>query len=161
MIDERFKIFVEQLRDGHIEILKESFSPDVIDVKEKDLSFFDPVNIEGQVYLAEEMLVLRFDVQTSATIPCVICNDLVKLEIKIKDFYHVVPLSEIKGSIFNFHEILRELILLETPNLAECNQGRCPQRQVFKKYLKNENTAKKDIEEGYRPFADLDFDQKK
>jgi len=162
MKDERFRVFVEQLRDGHIEKLREAFEPLFLDVHEKDLTFADPVHIQGEAYLADEMLVLHMDIDTYATIPCLICNEPVKVEIAIKGFYHAIPIDEIKGSVFNFQELLRETILLETPNLAECNQGKCPQRKTVQKYLKNDaDGSKKSNEEGYRPFADLDFDQKK
>jgi uncharacterized metal-binding protein YceD (DUF177 family) len=163
MKDERFKIFVEQLRDGHIEKLVEQFPADILGVKEKDLAFVDPIGIKGEAYLADDMLVLHLDVHTFATIPCLICNEPVKVEIAIKGFYHAIPIEEIKGSVYNFQEILRETVLLETPALAECNEGKCSQRQSVQKYLRKEGSTKNNErnEEGYRPFADLDFDPKK
>lgn len=161
MIDDRYRIFVEQLRDGSNEEIDESVPPDFLDVHEKDLSFTHPVAINGQVYLADDMLVLHLDVSTVATMTCSICNGPADVEIAIKGFYHAVPLIEIKGAVYDFREILRETILLEVPILAECNQGKCPQRKSLEKYLKKENaTGNKDDDEGYKPFADIDFDLK-
>lgn len=158
MIDESFRIYVEQLRDGQIEALTECFPADFLDVKEEALSFFDPVNIDGEAYLADDMLILHLNVSTIATMPCRICNEPVKVNVEINEFYHAEPLDEIKGSIFNFREILREAILLETPPTAECHEGKCPKRKTLQKFLKKEGEKEnKDDDEGYRPFADLEL----
>lgn len=159
MTDESFRIYVEQLRDGHSESLTESFSPEFVNVKEKELSFVDPVNIQGEAYLADDELVLHLNIDTLATMPCRICNETFKHEVKIKDFYHAQPVQEIKGRVFDFREVLREVILLETPPLMECHQGKCPKRKAMQKFLKSEGISKKDEEEGYRPFADLDLNK--
>lgn len=160
-MNERFKIYIEQLREGYVETVSESFSPEFLDVHEKDLEFVDPVLVNGEAYLAEDMLVLHVDIKTFCMIPCAICNEPVKVEIAIDGSYHAVPLDEIKGGVFNFQEIIRETILLEAPLLAECNQGKCPQRGSVQKYLKNEGASrvKNGEEDGYQPFADLDLDQ--
>lgn len=160
MIDDHFRIFVEQLREGQVEEVNEEFSPQFLDVHERDLSFKSPVMISGEAYLAEDMLVLCFDIKTNATLPCLVCNDPVNVDIGIKGFYHAVPLKEIKGGIYDFSEILRETILLETPQLAECHQGKCPQRKNLEKYFKQESSlgTNKSEDEGYRPFAGLDID---
>jgi uncharacterized metal-binding protein YceD (DUF177 family) len=161
MIDDRFRIFVEQLRDGRVEKIDESVAADFLGIHEKDLAFTNPVAIRGQVYLADEMLVLHWDIKTVATLTCSICNGPANVDIAIKGFYYAVPLEEIKGAVYDFREILRETILLEVPILAECNQGKCPQRKSVEKYLKKENDPEsKDNEEGYKPFADIDFDFK-
>lgn len=161
MTDDRFRIFVEQLRNGHTEKINETFNPDFLEINERDLAFTRPVTVQGQVYLAEEMLVLHFDIQTVATLPCAICNGPADFEIAIKGFYHAIPLEEIKGAIYDFREILRETILLEVPILIECRQGKCPQRESLQKYFKKEGASgNKEDEEGYRPFAGLDFDFK-
>jgi len=161
MIDDRFRVFVEQLRNGHIQEIDEVFSTEFLDLNERDLSFKNPVTVKGQIYLAEEMLILHLTIHAVATIPCAICNGPADVEINVNGFYHAVPLEEIKGAIYDFREILRETILLEVPILAECHQGKCPQRKTLEKYLKNEGApGAKEDEEGYRPFAGLDFDFK-
>ena len=161
MTDDRFRVFVEQLRLGNTEEIDETFSPDFLEINERELSFSKPVSVRGQVYLADEVLVLHLDAYTVATMPCAICNDPVDVEIAIKGFYHAVPLEEIKGAIYDFREVLRETILLEVPILVECHQGKCPQRKSLEKYFKKECApGAKEDEEGYRPFADLDFDFK-
>jgi uncharacterized metal-binding protein YceD (DUF177 family) len=160
MIDDRFRVFVEQLKQGHTREIEEQFSPDILEVREKDLSFLQPILVKGQAYLADDMLVLHLDIHTVATMHCSVCNEPTDVEIAIKGFYHAVPLIEIKGAIYDFREILREEILLAVPMLVEC-QGKCPQRKSLEKYFKKESSPEvKEDEEGYRPFADLDFDVK-
>lgn len=158
-MDERFKIYIDQLRDGEVETLSEVFSPEFLDVNEQDLKFMDPVNLQGEAYLTGDMLILHLDIETACMIPCSICNEPVKVPIKISGYYHTVPLEEIKSGIFHFQEMLREIILLNTPILAECGQGKCPQRSSLQKYLKSESSRHtKEGDDGYRPFADLNLE---
>lgn len=161
MTDDRFRIYVEQLRNGNTEEIDETLPPDFLEINEKELSITKSVHVRGQVYLAEEMLVLHLDIDAVATMPCAVCNGPADVTIAIKGFYHAVPMDEIKIAIYDFREILRETILIEVPILTECHQGKCPQRKSLQKYFKKENaTGNKEEEEGYRPFADLDFDIK-
>lgn len=155
-MNEAFKIYIDQLRDGHSEIITEKVESNFLDLNEKDLSFVDPVEIKGQAYLAENDLVLHLDIHTLATIPCAICNEEVKVPIKLENFYHTVPAAETKSGIYNFQEILRENILLATPLFAECHSGQCPQREQLKRFFRDSDSPDSNSEEeGYRPFADL------
>jgi uncharacterized metal-binding protein YceD (DUF177 family) len=149
-----FKIYVDQLRDGHAEEIDETFPPDFLDVHEEALDFSEPVKVKGQVYLAGDELVLHFDLLTYGQVPCSICNEPVRVAVNIPNFYYAEPLSEIKSGIFNYSEVIREAILLETPSFAECNEGECPRRRELKKYLK-EPTEGPEGEDRYHPFADL------
>ena len=151
LIMNQFRIYVERLRDGQTETLKESFPSDFLEVHEKDLSFPGPVEIEGEAYIADEMLILHMDIKAAALIPCIICSEPVQVEIAIPGFYHAVPLAEIKTGVYSFMELLREIVLLETPSLAECRAGKCPQRQELQKYFKKE-PSKGLEDEGYHPF---------
>lgn len=161
-MDDRFKIYVEQLRDGHTETLSESFDPDFLGIDEKELQFPLPVKVEGDVYLAKDELVLHFNIETFCVVPCSICNEPVKEKIKIKGFYFVVPVEEVKSGIYNFKEILREAVLLDVPLRAECHHGKCPQRKEIEKYLKHEEKGETDENgDGYHPFADLNIDDLK
>lgn len=161
-MNDAFKIYVDQLRNGHEEDIHEDLPPDFIEVNEKDLSFKDPVKVEGKAYMAEDSLILHFEITTHATISCAVCNAPVSVEIKIQNFYHAEPLEEIKGGIYNLKPLLRETILLETPQFAECNQGHCAEREKISKYLKTSKGVEVDgikplDDEGYRPFSDLEL----
>jgi uncharacterized metal-binding protein YceD (DUF177 family) len=159
-MDDEFKIFVDQLRDGHEKIIHESLSPKFMDVHENDLDFKKNIELDGMAYTAEDELVLNWNIQTEALVSCAICNEKVPVAINIDNYYHTVPLAEIKGAIFNFKDLLRETILVEVPAFAECNQGECPKRQEVSKYLKEPSQDKTDEEDGYHPFADLDWKPK-
>lgn len=153
-MDDVFKVYVDQLRDGQERQFNDTLSPDFLEIKELDLAFDKPVQLIGSAYLAEHELVLHWDIVTEATIPCSICNEPVMIPIHVKNFYYAVPLSEIKSGIYNIKDLLRETIVLEVPAFTECEGGNCPRRQEIKKYLK-ETSGQED--EGYQPFADLDW----
>ncbi|MCE5319140.1 MAG: DUF177 domain-containing protein [Parachlamydia sp.] len=153
-MDDAFKIYVEQLRDGHVEKLEESFSSEFLDIHEKELSFKGPVAFQGEAYLANDDLVMRFSASCHCQLPCVICNKPVQQELKVENHYHNAPLAEVKSGIYHFREILREIILLEVPQFAEC-EGGCPERKEIAQYLKEPSSKDEEEEEGYQPFADL------
>lgn len=158
-MDDVFKIYVDQLRDGHEKNIHESLSPEFLDVHERDLDFKKNVELKGVAYTAEDELILNWTIQAEALIACSICNEKVPVEICIENFYHSEPLAEIKGAIFNFKDLLRETVLLEVPTFVECNEGSCPKRQEMSKYLKEPSQDQADQEDGYHPFADLDWKQ--
>jgi uncharacterized metal-binding protein YceD (DUF177 family) len=162
-MDDAFKIYIEQLRDGHSERIDEAFDPGFLDIHEKEVAFVDPVRVRGHAYLADDKLVLNLDISTFVELPCVICNDPVKVEIKDRNFYHVEPLEEIRTGIYNFKDLLRETVLIDIPPFAECHQGKCPHRAEIAHYFKPEAAGGKenDEEEGYTPFANFDWDKKK
>lgn len=158
-MEDVFKIFVEQLRDGHIEKISEDFSPESLELKDKEFEFKKPISVSGDAYLANDSLVLNLTINAEVEIPCTICNQPVEEAIALNHFYHVEPLDEIKSGVYNFREVLREDILLNTPQFAECG-GNCPRREEVKKYLKPAVKSAKEQEEqeGYQPFADLSLD---
>lgn len=156
MNEEAFKIYVDQLRDGHEEHLHESFSPEFLDIVDPDLSFEKPIELDGLAYIAENELVLDWTIETEALVSCSICNEKVPVKIYLENVYECQPLSQIKSGIFNFKELLRELILLEVPGFVECHEGQCPKRKELDKYFKSSFKEDSD-QEGYRPFADLDW----
>ncbi|KAF3363293.1 hypothetical protein PHSC3_000184 [Chlamydiales bacterium STE3] len=152
-LDDSFKIFVEQLRSGNVEQLSEEFTPDFLDLHEKELAFADPVYLKGEAYLAESDLILHLNLSTFAKLPCSICNEWVKVPIKIQNMYYHEPLSAIKSGVFNMLDVLREAILLEVPSFAECHSGSCPKRKELEKYMKPQAQSQDDT--GYRPFENL------
>ncbi|MBA3958175.1 MAG: hypothetical protein H0X51_07270 [Parachlamydiaceae bacterium] len=149
-----FNVYLEQLREGHTLSVNEKVPADFLDVAERDLSFTDSVSINGEVYLAGDNLILHFVLIAQGIIPCSICNEPVHTEIHLDNFYHAEPVSEIRGGIYNFRDVVREAILLEAPPFTECNNGKCAKRKEIKKYLTAPEEGK-NREEGFRPFADL------
>lgn len=155
-MDDAYRIYVEQLRGGQEKKISEKLPPSFLDVDEPDLAFEKDIEVEGVAYLAEQDLIINWNILAEALIPCSICNEQVPIEIRLENVYHAEPLANIKTGIFNFKDILRESILLEIPPFTECNQGKCPKRKEIKKYLKQAN-SEFDEDEGYHPFADLDW----
>lgn len=156
-MDDSFKIYVEQLREGQEKVIEESLSSAFLDIHERDLAFTDKVVVEGKTYVADQELVLNLAIDAEALLPCSICNDTVHVPIHIDNFYYAEPLADIKTGIYNFKDVLRETILLETPLFAKCNNENCLRQQEFTKYLKPATDTKSDEDEGYQPFADLDW----
>lgn len=154
-MDDVFKIYIEQLREGREEKIHEKLDPSFLDTQEPELVFDKPVELQGVAYLAEHELVFHWDIRTEVLVPCSICNEFVRVLIHIQNFYYSEPTEEIKSGIYNFKNLLRETILLEVPAFTECNEGQCPKRQEYKKYLKEPSNADSE-EEGYHPFADLE-----
>ncbi len=150
--DDSFKIYVDRLRDGQQAHISENLSPEFLDVSEAELTFQEPVAVEGEAYVAGDSLILHLTISTNCTLPCSICNKPVEVPISINEFYHAEPTEDIKSGIFNFCDILREAIIIEVPSFTECNDGNCPSRKELKKYLKKPEQS---ADEGYHPFADL------
>lgn len=136
-MDDTFKIFVHRLNDGQQEKIDETLSPDFLDIHEADLAFKSPVHIKGSAEAADDMLVLILEVETEAIIPCSICNKQVSTRISLTHFCHTERFSDIKGSVFNYKNLLREAILLEVPYSTECN-GDCPERADLAQYFTKE-----------------------
>lgn len=134
-MDDTFRIFVNRLKEGREERIEETLSPEFLDVHEAELKFQAPVFLKGSATVADEVLVLIFSIETEVNMPCAICNKEVKVKISIPDFCHTERLSEIKGSVFNYQEVLRQGVLLELPYIAECNGGDCPERAFLAQYL--------------------------
>lgn len=160
-MDDRFKIYPDQLRNGNVEEINELYEPDFISINEKELKFVKPVSVKGQAYLADDNLVLNLDIEAFAVMPCSICNEAVEICIDIESLYHVEPLEQIKGAVYNLKELLREAIVIDVPNFAECHNGHCPQRKEMAKYFKKDDVdaTKKEASDGdrYHPFADIDL----
>lgn len=158
-MNEAFKIYIERLREKNFEKIEESFAPLFLDVHEGNLNYQDPIIVSGEAYLAEDELILKWNIATKAVLPCIICTEPVRIDVVIKACYQAIPLAEIKGGIFNFKNLLREAVILETPSFAEC-EGKCPRRQEVVKFLKKESSQGKG-EDSYLPFSNLKWDKKK
>ncbi|MBM3207620.1 MAG: DUF177 domain-containing protein [Chlamydiae bacterium] len=150
------KIFIDRLKEGSIEKFSHEISPAVLSIEEENLSFPTPIKLQGEAYLAADHLIIKIQIHAKAKIPCSICNEPTEVDINIPNFYHTEPVEDISGSIFDYTEIVREDILLEIPQFCECN-GKCPERETVKKYLKNsEKKEKASVSTPMHfPFAEL------
>jgi uncharacterized metal-binding protein YceD (DUF177 family) len=151
-----FNIYTERLQNGHVQEIRETLSSDFLDVHENALSYTGTIEINGEAYLASDELIIHASLSAHCIIPCSVCNEPVTILVKLEDFYHAEPLSAIKSRVFNIGSLVREALLLETPMFAECNNGHCQKRQEIEHYLKPTHKDAS-LEEGYRPFVDLDI----
>lgn len=146
-------IYIEQLRGGHKESINLDLDPSFLDIHEKELSFDVPIHIEGEVYTADDHLVFHLTGSTQAKLPCAVCNKSVSLNIKIENLYETIPLQDLQSAIFDYSSLVREEFLLQLPLIAECNHGKCPERESLSPFLKKETTPK--THPTHFPFSDL------
>jgi uncharacterized metal-binding protein YceD (DUF177 family) len=153
---ENLKVYVDRLRGGHTMNIDETLPPEFMELEDEELSFEEPVHVRGEAYLADEHLVVHLNIDTKAILPCSICNDEVCLPLAIKNIYFTEPLADIKTAIFDVAEQVRETVLLQTPLFTECHDGKCPERENIKKFLKPEDKPSNPGDVTHFPFADLD-----
>ncbi len=153
---QQIKIYIDRLKNDQTFKIEETLSPDFLDVHDAELTFKEPILVKGESYLADDHLVIHLSIETTATLPCSICNEPVTLPIEIKNLYLTQPLTEIEGSIFDLAGEVRETILLQTPLFIECSKGNCPERDSIKRFFKEESPLQESEEKINFPFADLD-----
>lgn len=141
------EIFIDRLRRGEVEEIQLTLPPSFLGVEEENFRYLEDLKVKGEAYLADEMLIFSLAIRCEAEMPCSICNEWARFNIEVANFYHAVPTSEIKGAVFQYGDLVRESLLLETPHFVECHEGKCPRRKDVAKYLQED--------EGYRPFTDL------
>lgn len=151
-MEEAFKIYVDRLQGKEEEVLEETFSPKDISLNDSEALFTSPILLKGEAFVAEGNLVLHLNIETRVALTCAICNETVDVKMHIRDFYHNEDLLQIQGGVFNFKELLREILFLELPVVAECNNGDCPERKNLVKFLNKKNTQDAN---SYHPFSDL------
>jgi hypothetical protein len=147
---EEFKIYIDRLKRGDVQKVEGNFAPDLLDLEEDEFQFNYPVKVRAEAYLADDHLVLNFSALTAFETPCAICSEFTKKQISVTNDYHTVPLSEIRAAVYDFGIALREALLVELPQVVECNNGDCPMRHEL---LKQDELKKKP--NGNFPFSDL------
>ena len=145
------KIYIEQLRSGKREEIEHVLPPDFLDIHESDLIFQTPITLKGEAYTTDDDLILQLSAQTEVKMPCSICNEKTFVTLKTEEIYHTIPLGDLKSSIFDFTDLLREEIVLLIPHYVECHQGKCPERSQVNQYMKSKTVSP----QNHFPFADL------
>lgn len=148
-----FKILIDRLKGGLTQKIEEKADPTFLGPDEAELKFCSDVWVKGEVYLSEEHLIIHLKAKTEIEMPCSVCNEMTKKELKVDNFYHAEPIEEIRGAIFDMSAPLREALLIELPRSVECNGGKCPERTIIKPYLRSDERTN-------FPFADMDKDIK-
>ncbi|MBJ7450142.1 MAG: hypothetical protein JHC93_07295 [Parachlamydiales bacterium] len=159
-MDDRLKIYVDRLKDGHTEKIQLDLPPNFLEVDEAELCFNENIAVKGDIYLAQNDLILHLQLDATCSALCAICNEKNEFPIAIPSIYHVEQLDDIKGAVFCLESLLRETLLLEIPPFFECHQGQCPGREQLTSFLKKDVEKVKE-EEGINPFAHLSFKDSK
>lgn len=150
-MDSPLKIFTEQLRHGKREMIEHVLPSDLLDLNEPDISFHSPVHLKGEAYETDEHLILHLFAHTEVQMPCSVCNQMTVVPLQAEDIYHTIPLNELKSTIFDFTDIVREELVLLIPQFVECQEGKCPERSTVTKFMKSPKVS----DEHHFPFADL------
>lgn len=152
------KIYVDRLKFEKTERISLVLSADFLDVKEEELVFADPIEVNLRAYLTGEDLVVHIAAKTKVMQPCAICNKMFTADLIVEDECHIQEISSIKGGIFDASDSIREAILLEVSAVVECHGGHCPERKHLQKYLaSDESDGLSGREEGLGPFDGLDI----
>ncbi len=155
---DRLKIYIDRLKNGEVEPLHTSISSNILDVYEKELSFSETIHLDGEAYTTDDHLILHLKVKVDAFLSCSICNSATRVPLQLDDCYHAEPLDQLRSAVFDYTELLREMILIALPDFAECHEGKCPERAGVAQFLKGSVQKKSSKEEAYFPFADLSND---
>ena len=145
---EQLKIYTEQLRNGKRETLDLTLPSNFLDLHEQDLAFENPIQLKGEVYAADDQMIVHLKAKTEGKMPCSICNQITPLSLQTEDIYHTIPFNEISTQIFDLSDLVREEIVLFIPQFIECNHGHCPERPSVAKFIKEKS-------DHHFPFADL------
>lgn len=148
-----FQIWIDRLKNGQRQKIDESFAPDFLDLREEELKIHSPVIVQGDAYLTENELILHYSAKTQFAMPCAICNQMIEVDLSIKDCYHAEPLEDITSGIYDYKEVLRESLLIELPKYVECTEGKCPERETIAPYMRQKQ---KEEPNTHFPFSKLD-----
>lgn len=147
-------IYIDRLKKGNEEKISFMIPPSFMEIDEEQLKFIDPIAVFGKAYLTEEHLVLHLTIQTSAQMPCKMCNIEKAYPVHIDNYYHTENLTAIQGGIFSMAPVIRDAILLDIPAYYACDIEECEGKQTTKKILKSRENQEDG--ESYHPFANLE-----
>ena len=133
----KFKIHLNLLKNSQIIKLNEKILFEEFEIeKEKEIIFKNPIEVQGEIYIANATLIFHLNIRFEIKLPCIICNEFIQKNILINNLYITKDLSEIKN-IFDYKDEIRNVCFLEIPSFIECND-KCFKRQSLIKYLNNE-----------------------
>lgn len=115
------------------------------------LQYEGKVLVKGKIDYHPDTLHLHLTLKAKASLPCVICQNPVKVDVEVKDVHHIEMLDEVLGLELDFGDFVRDSILLETPHRAEC-LGKCPEREALSKHFAKEKSIQN------HPFEGLELD---
>ncbi|MDX8431267.1 MAG: hypothetical protein SNF33_05650 [Candidatus Algichlamydia australiensis] len=130
------KIYVDRLRNGETQKFSCSCTAEELELIDESLRFATLVRFQICAYTTDDHLILSMDIQTTAQIPCKICNEWTDIAINIQKQTHAEALENIRSRVYDPTPLLIENIVLEVPQFAECQEN-CPERLLLKGFLGN------------------------
>ncbi len=143
------------LQSGEEKEIEAEFPSSFMALDGKELLFTGPIHVKGKIYLAGDALIFQFSAKGAYKLSCKVCNTDVNSELQVKNVIYAEDVEEIKNFRFDYAPALRETLFLELPDVIECSQGHCPEREHIKKYLKEERKEDEKSEISYHPFSSL------
>lgn len=115
-----------------------------------DLQFEGEVHVTGSVSHHPDSLHLELNIEAIATLPCIICSEPVKLDVKVSGVHHVEMLEDVRGLEYDYSPLIHDHLLLEAPSRAECLGG-CKEREALKEHFAKDEAMQS-------PFKDLELE---
>ena len=150
-IEDRLSVFVDRLREGQVEEINCSCPPEFLSLEEKELRPCSEISVFGSAQVIDQQLLLQLTATVLIEMPCSVCNELCQTEVRVEDFALTESCDQIRAGIYRYANNLREAILLEIPQFAECSEGHCPSRAEIANYTASHSPQ----ETGQNPFANL------
>ena len=157
-MEQELKIFIERLEPQTEYPLSHSLAPSFLQIEEKELIVTAPVDVKGKVFLTDHTLIFHLSCKTAIHMPCSICNKMQVFFLNSTETIHSFDLEELRESTFDYSFLVREDLLLQIPQFAECNEGKCSERESLSSYIKKSPSPIKkgsSKQSSYFPFADL------
>ncbi len=155
MIKHSLLVYIERLREGKSQIIKEELEAASLELEDEELTCKGPISVLADAYLAGDWLVVNLSLNAQFVIPCSFCNEPFVLPIKLEGIMHEESLEAIRGDVFDILPLIRETLLLEVPYYPLCGNTTCLRRDQFEKYMKSKAESHRRDEEGYQPFKNL------
>jgi uncharacterized metal-binding protein YceD (DUF177 family) len=149
--------YLQDLEGGETLSVDASVAGSCLAADDAELSFPEQVKVTGQVYLAGDTVVACLSAATRACLPCRMCNGPAWVDLRLANTYHSWDRGVFKNGKVDCLEPVREELLLQVPQFAECHNGQCPERCASAAYFAKESTCMDGVE-GYQPFSDLSLD---
>jgi uncharacterized metal-binding protein YceD (DUF177 family) len=147
-----FKILVDRLKNEKEQKVCEEVTSSFLGIDEPGLRYEGSLQVQGMAAMHYQEIILNLEMNALAILPCSICNKDVEKKVRAEQVvaFHT---DEIKQGTLDYSEVIRDMILLETPKFAECNDN-CSKRKEIESYLADPKKKSKQT-----PFKHLKMDQ--
>lgn len=141
MSSEQVLIDLRNLEGGEQCTLKGVLSPASLALDPSETKQFSVIEYKLEVQIVGESLLVRADIRGEQKNPCRICNKMLLSSIEVLQANEVLPLDDIKGYKVDLTTAIRNLFLMETFDIVECNSGSCMERNEVENFLKRKRLS--------------------